>query len=74
MYRPLDQFALTHEQVVCIRYIASDAEELHQIMELAMYVAAYLQRTSISMMPSLQAHTSYRHRRIDAHHVALLNE
>lgn len=34
----------THEEVVCVGYIAADAEELHEIMELAVDVAAYLQR------------------------------
>lgn len=42
---------LTHEQVVGIWYIAADAEQFHQIVELAVNVTAYLD-TVIS--PSLQ--------------------
>lgn len=33
----------THEEIICLRYIATDAEELHEIVELTMDVAAYLQ-------------------------------
>lgn len=32
----------THEEVVCVWDIATHTEELHQIMELSMYVATYL--------------------------------
>jgi len=33
---------VAHEQVVGLRHVAADAEELHQIMELAVDVTAYL--------------------------------
>ena len=32
---------LTHEQVICIRIRSSNFEELHQVMKLTMYIAAY---------------------------------
>lgn len=34
--------AHTHEQVICVWNIAADAEELHQVVELAVDIAAYL--------------------------------
>lgn len=40
------QGAHTHEQVVGVRHIATHSKEFHQIMELAMYVAAYLLHVS----------------------------
>ena len=35
----------THEEVVGIRNIAADSEELHQVMVLAVDVAAYLEQS-----------------------------
>lgn len=36
------QGGYTHEQVVGVRHIATHSKEFHQIMELAVYIAAYL--------------------------------
>ena len=36
--------ASTHEQVVCVGHVAADAEQLHEVVELAVDVAAYLER------------------------------
>jgi hypothetical protein len=36
----------THEQVIGVRHIATHSKEFHQIMELAVYVAAYLSNVS----------------------------
>ena len=34
--------SFTHEQVVCVRHITTDAEQLHEVVELAVDVTAYL--------------------------------
>ena len=31
---------IAHEQVICLRAVAANCEQLHQVEELAMYVAA----------------------------------
>ena len=36
---PVNEVA--HEEIVCVWYIATDSKQLHQVVELAMYVAAY---------------------------------
>ena len=33
--------SFTHEQVVCVRHITTDAEQLHEVVELAVDVAAH---------------------------------
>jgi len=33
---------LTHKEVVRVRYVSTDPEELHQVVELAMNITAYL--------------------------------
>jgi len=38
---------LTHEEIVCIRDVSADAEELHEVIELAVNVAAYLFAQSV---------------------------
>lgn len=40
--------ALTHEKVVGIRIWASNLEELHKVVKLAMYVATYCDRAFLS--------------------------
>jgi hypothetical protein len=35
---------ITHEEIVCVGHVAADAEKLHQVVELAMNVAAYRYR------------------------------
>lgn len=37
-------WVLTHEEVIGVRRVASNPEQLHQIMELAVYVTTYLSR------------------------------
>jgi hypothetical protein len=32
----------THEKIIGIRYITPDPEQLHEVMELSVYVATYL--------------------------------
>lgn len=36
----------THEEIVCVWHVATDPEELHEIMELAMNIPTYLTMTS----------------------------
>ena len=33
---------LTHEEIVCVRDVSANAEKLHEVVELAVDVAAYL--------------------------------
>lgn len=32
----------THEQVIGVRHVATHSKEFHQVVELAVYIAAYL--------------------------------
>jgi hypothetical protein len=41
MRRSMRDKERTHEEVVCVRIRATDLEQLHQVVELAVYVAAY---------------------------------
>lgn len=61
----------THEQVVCVGYISANTEQLHEIMKLAVNIAAYLLSRD-QLCPWHMFQGPYRHRRIDAHDVALL--
>ena len=36
---------VAHEQVVCVRRLSSDPEQLHQVMELSMNISAHSHRT-----------------------------
>jgi hypothetical protein len=40
--------AHTHEEIVCVRDVTADAEQLHQIVELAMDIAAYLRAPGLA--------------------------
>ena len=35
---------VAHEEVICVRRLAADAEKLHKVVELTVYVAAYSHR------------------------------
>lgn len=84
MHDPLPD--LTHEKIIGVRNIATDPEELHQVVELSVNVAAYLSRTRriskskphrTSRLVSARASDrpdTHRHRRIHAHHVALFDQ
>ena len=39
---------LTHEEVVGLRYISAHSKELHEIVELSVYITAYLRMAGIS--------------------------
>lgn len=41
-----DRAEPTHEEVICVWHITTNAKQLHQIMELAVYISAYLHRVS----------------------------
>lgn len=43
LFSPQLRVTHAHEQVVGVGDVAPNAEELHQIVELAMYIAAYLE-------------------------------
>jgi len=70
----------THEQVVGVRDVAADAEELHEVVELAVDVAAYLGVHVISSRGrergegAVGGSSAYRHGRVDANHVALFDQ
>jgi hypothetical protein len=34
--------SLTHKQIICIRHVTAHSKQLHEVMELSMYIAAYL--------------------------------
>lgn len=38
----VERQSFTHEQIVCVWYISTNAEQLHQIVKLTVYVTAYL--------------------------------
>lgn len=63
--------SLTHEKVIRVWHISTNAKQLHQIMKLAMNVAAYLRLHMISMSPAMNESESYCHGRINANHIAL---
>lgn len=46
---------LTHEQVIRIRDVAPDSEELHEVVELPVNITAYLRRAGVSAL-------QFRHR------------
>lgn len=46
----------THEEVVCVRNVTADTEELHQVVELAVDVAAYLGRISMGEVSARAEH------------------
>jgi hypothetical protein len=65
----------THEEVVRIRRVAADSEELHEIVELAVNIAAYLHspladRLLAASIPG----GAYRDGRANCDDVALLDE
>jgi hypothetical protein len=72
----------THKQIVCIRDVSSDAEELHQIMELAVDIAAYLRarkldraQTQPNSFPNPDSlEIAYCYRRVDRDDIPLLDE
>jgi hypothetical protein len=72
----------THKQIVCIRDVSSDAEQLHQIMELAVDIAAYLRapkldraQTQPSPFPTPDSlEIAYCYRRVDRDDVPLFDE
>ena len=65
----------THEEVIRVWHIAADTEQFHKIMELTVDVTANLQPSPVSKVLLLaRDKQAYRHRRIHAHHIALLNE
>lgn len=64
---------LTHEEVVCVWNIATNAEEFHEVMELSVNVSAYLQWLSISATGMDWAYT-YRDWGINPHYIAFFNE
>ena len=69
---------LTHEKIIGVWHISTHAKELHEIVELAMDVTAYLSSTYQSLVPQLLAHSprasTYRHWRIHTDHIALFYE
>lgn len=64
---------LTHEQVVGVGNIATDAEQLHQIVKLAVYVTTYLEHLPSASHQQIRCllGISYRHWRIDACYIPL---
>lgn len=35
---------IAHKQIICIRYVTAHSKQLHEVMELSMYIAAYRHR------------------------------
>ena len=80
----------THKQIICVRDVTADAEQLHKIVKLAVDIATYLPQVrslslSLSQPPppgatppntSAQDQTkiAYCYRRVDRDHVPLLDE
>lgn len=66
--RPLARPGLrTHEDVVCFRTVAADLEQLHEVEELAVDVAA-------DLMSALTLLAAHRHGTVDVLDVALVHE
>lgn len=59
----------THEEIVCLWHITAHAKELHEIMKLAMYVAAYLSR-DVSRVWCSRDVTTHCHWCIHSDHVS----
>lgn len=51
----LKRWPPTHEEIVCIWYITTHAKQLHQIVKLAVDVAAYLTCFQSAKAPPLSA-------------------
>lgn len=63
----------THEKIVGIRNITADAEELHKIMKLAVYITTDLYHFVSKCSPmDLVIENTNRDRRIDPDYIALL--
>jgi len=41
----------THKKIIRIRHVAADAEQLHQVVELAVDIAAYLRWSDQALQP-----------------------
>lgn len=69
---------LTHEKIIGVRHISTNAKEFHEIMELTMNVTAYLSSTNQSMFLRFHTHalraSTYCHRRVHTDYVALFYE
>ena len=65
---------VAHEEVVRLRYIASNPKKFHQIVELAVDVTAYLVAIVSPIRGSSESRTAYRDWRIYSNHVALFYE
>ena len=68
--------SITHEEVVCVGDVAANAEQLHQVMELAMNISTYLFTALVRCCLShlLPDSVPYRDRRRDRHHIPLFDE
>lgn len=73
----------THEKIIRIRHITANAEKLHQVVKLAVDVAAYLPHarkirtpsgSALSRSHSRTSRIAYCYRRIDRDHIPLLDE
>ena len=78
-----DGVSHTHEEIICIGNVTAHAEELHQIVKLAVDVAAYLAGTHTSQTPSPNRDppnlprwimATYCYRRVNRDDVPLLDE
>ncbi len=69
---------LTHEQIIGVRHISTNAKEFHEVMELAMNVTAYLPPMHQSLVQRFYTYVpranTYRHWRVHTDYVALFYE
>ena len=63
----------THEEILCVGRVAADAEELHQVVELAVDITAYL-GTHQRRVRGVSQNSPYRHGRRNRHDVTLLDQ
>ena len=53
---PCSKYCHTHEQVICVWHITTDTEKLHQIVKLAVNVAAYLESRQLAGLSHIAGH------------------
>ena len=73
----LQRWSRTHKEVVGVGDISADSEELHQVMELPMDIAAYLffaHQHVFDVLEGLDAANAYCYRRCHRNDVALLDQ